>query len=98
MPGEGVEPSRPRERTPDFKSGAYDQFRHPGAGNRSPDSDSLKTAEGERGRDVLRRLADHDRDLLVRIELDARRVAAVGPAVQVHAPRCQLFAVAANAV
>ena len=31
MPGEGVEPSRPLKGTPDFKSGAYDQFRHPGA-------------------------------------------------------------------
>jgi len=30
MPGEGVEPSRPLGGTPDFKSGAYRQFRHPG--------------------------------------------------------------------
>ena len=30
VPGEGVEPLRPREGTPDFKSGAYHQFRHPG--------------------------------------------------------------------
>jgi hypothetical protein len=30
VPGEGLEPSRPREGAPDFKSGAYDQFRHPG--------------------------------------------------------------------
>ena len=26
----------PHEGTPDFKSGAYDQFRHPGRGHRSP--------------------------------------------------------------
>ena len=31
MPGEGVEPSRPRSGTTDFKSAAYLQFRHPGA-------------------------------------------------------------------
>jgi hypothetical protein len=30
MPGEGLEPSRPLEGAPDFKSGAYSQFRHPG--------------------------------------------------------------------
>src|SRR5206468_7350191 len=30
MPGAGLEPARPRWGTPDFKSGAYDQFRHPG--------------------------------------------------------------------
>ena len=29
MPGEGLEPSRPQG-APDFKSDAYDQFRHPG--------------------------------------------------------------------
>jgi hypothetical protein len=31
VPGKGLEPLRPRAGTPDFKSGAYDQFRHPGA-------------------------------------------------------------------
>ena len=36
MPGEGVEPSRPRRGTPDFKSGAYRQFRHPGRGCVAP--------------------------------------------------------------
>jgi hypothetical protein len=30
MPEEGLEPSRPAKGTPDFKSGAYHQFRHPG--------------------------------------------------------------------
>jgi hypothetical protein len=36
MPGAGLEPARPIEGTPDFKSGAYHQFRHPGRPQNSP--------------------------------------------------------------
>jgi hypothetical protein len=36
IPGEGFEPSRPLKGTPDFKSGAYHQFRHPGVAKGSP--------------------------------------------------------------
>jgi hypothetical protein len=34
--GEGTRTLTPAARTPDFKSGAYDQFRHPGGPKNSP--------------------------------------------------------------
>src|SRR5919204_3422570 len=97
MPGEGVEPSRPLKGTPDFKSGAYDQFRHPGrpriARGRSEAWDPV-----EASRDLLRRGADNDRVLVVLLERDPGRVAVVELPVHVQAPRGQRLAVAADAL
>jgi hypothetical protein len=46
MPGAGLEPARPARGTPDFKSGAYHQFRHPGGPQDSPRWTDLDSERG----------------------------------------------------
>src|SRR3954454_21175269 len=98
MPGEGLEPSCGQKPTPDFKSGAYVQFRHPGAA-RIAAPGRLQTAEVVGRRDRLRALlADHERDLLVGLQHEAGRVPGVVEPVHVHTPRRLRLAVAADAL
>src|SRR3954453_11128963 len=82
--GEGTRTLTPPKETPDFKSGAYDQFRHPG-GRRIARGFFLDAVllEVERGRDLRRRLAVHDRDLLVVLQDQIIGVAAVELPVEV---------------
>src|SRR5919202_4196212 len=63
--GEGTRTPTPRKGTPDFKSGASRQFRHPGDANAS----GLQPRPVVRRRDLLRRRPDCEDDLLVRLQL-----------------------------
>src|SRR5439155_27246652 len=83
VPGAGLEPARPAKGTPDFKSGAYHQFRHPGGLRIAALSGLFARRELEARRNFGRRHADDERDLLVWLEDERRRVAGLLLAVEV---------------
>src|SRR6476660_2839879 len=85
--GEGTRTLTPPEETPDFKSGAYDQFRHPGGARIAPGLLDAVRLEVVRGGDLGRRLAVDDRDRLVVLQDQVVRVSRVELAVQVDAQR-----------
>src|SRR6266571_5044075 len=83
MPGAGLEPARPNKGTPDFKSGAYHQFRHPGGLRIAAVCASFARRELEARRDLGRGFADNERDFLVGLEDEVRRISGLQLAVDV---------------
>src|SRR2546422_95860 len=81
--GGGTRTRTPPRGTPDFKSGAYHQFRHPGLLRITGVFGSFARAEGVTRRDLGWRLADDERDLLVRLEDQGLGVAGLQLAVEV---------------
>src|SRR3989442_1276095 len=63
--GGGTRTRTPPWGAPDFKSGAYHQFRHPGLLRITGVSGSFSHAKRVARRNLRRRLADDERDLLV---------------------------------
>src|SRR3954453_5674013 len=87
--GEGTRTLTPPKETPDFKSGAYDQFRHPGAARIAPARQRLEARRAPvvLRRDLLRRLAVGDHVLIVVVQNDVVRIAGEGLAVHVELER-----------
>src|SRR5213594_1020241 len=83
VPGAGLEPARPNKGTPDFKSGAYHQFRHPGGLRIAALSGLFARRELEARRNLGRRCADDERDLLVWLEDQRGGIADLQLAVEV---------------
>src|SRR5256714_4704442 len=84
--GEGTRTLTPPKETPDFKSGAYDQFRHPGGARIAPARGRLEARRPPvvLGRDLRRGLAVDDRVLVVLVEDDVVRVSPEALAVDVE--------------
>src|SRR5256885_17105672 len=87
--GEGTRTLTPPKETPDFKSGAYDQFRHPGGARIAPAPGRLEARRAPvvSRRDLRRRLALDDRVLVWLVEGDVVRVAEEALAVGVELER-----------
>src|SRR6266851_6776736 len=81
--GGGTRTRTPPWGAPDFKSGAYHQFRHPGGLRIAAVSGLFARREGEARGNLCRRLAYDERDLLVGLEDEGLGIAGMQLAVQV---------------